>query len=309
MAKKERPIAFIWKSGFEGGARKGNQKQKERFNFNAKIKGSMLGFRKMPWGAICLSLAVLIAYFALSYNTPYIADASLRQLALNSGNPLSIITHLFIHVGIFHLIGNLIPLFLFGLALEGAVLSIDVVLIFLISGMGASLLFALVNPLTPLIGASGGISGVLCAVMLLKPRHALALLIATPLLISFVIFPAVDLGGRFYEQELAAKNVELKQELNVAVAQNKTPQAIRQINQTLQKTETQIEITQEGKQREAATPTDFLVHVYGAVLGGFYVFFFKRRELRKAENDFVGIGGAIFNYADALSAWLRGKKR
>ena len=41
--------------------------------------------------------------------------------------------------------------------LEGALLSIDVAVIFLLSGTAASLLFSLVNPTTPLIGASGGI--------------------------------------------------------------------------------------------------------------------------------------------------------
>ena len=283
--------------------------EKERFNFTMKIKASMLGLKKFPFGTAILTITVLAAYFALSSETPYIEDASLRSLALNSGNPQSIITHLFVHVGIFHLVGNLIPLVLFGLALEGALLSIDVAVIFLLSGTAASLLFSLVNPTTPLIGASGGISGILTAVMLVRPKAALFLLIATPLAISFIIFPAIDFAGKFYEDNLAAKKVELKQELKVAVAQNRTPQAIQKINKTLARTETQIEITNEGKLREAATPTDLLVHVYGAVIGGFYIYFFKRRELKNAEKEFVSIGESVFRLADGLSDALRRKKR
>ncbi|MFH1750448.1 MAG: rhomboid family intramembrane serine protease [Candidatus Micrarchaeota archaeon] len=265
--------------------------------------------RGFPIGTALLAIAILATYWSLSASTPYITDSSLGDLALKGGNPFSAITHLFVHVGVFHLIGNLIPLILFGIVLESVVLSADVVLIFLMAGVGASVLFSLVNPLTPLIGASGGISGMLTAVMLIRPKAALALLIGTPLLISFVVFPAVDLGGKFYEDKLDEKKYELSKELAVAVTENRTPQAVAQINSSLERTQTQISITQEGKKREAQTPSDFLVHIYGAVIGGFYVYFFKRKELKAAEEEFVGIGAWIFEKADALSARLRGKKR
>lgn len=269
----------------------------------------MFRIARPPFGTFTLTLAILLTYWALSSNTPYIASASLRELALNSGNAYSIITHLFVHVGIFHLIGNLIPLILFGLALEGAILSIDVVLIFLMAGTGASLLFSIINPAIPLIGASAGISGVLSSVMLLRPKMALALLIATPLAISFVVFPALDFAGKFYDQNLAEKKVQLSNELTTAVKLNQTPKVIMQLNQTLQKTEKQIEITQQGKQREASTPSDFLVHVYGAIIGGLYILFFKRKALKESEKEFLEIGGFIFGGLDSLSERLKGRKR
>ncbi|MEK6955000.1 MAG: rhomboid family intramembrane serine protease [Candidatus Micrarchaeota archaeon] len=269
----------------------------------------MFGLRKFPYGSAVLAGIILALYYFLSLGTPYITDSSLRGLALNGQNPLSIISHLFIHVGIFHLIGNLIPLLLFGLALEAAVLSIDVVLIFLMAGTGASLLFSIVNPGVPLIGASAGISGILTSVMLLRPKAALALLIATPLLISFVIFPGIDYAGKWYDSNLASQKVALKEELKVAVEQNKTPEVIMQINQSLEKTQTKIEVTQDGRQREAATPSDFLVHVYGAMIGGFYIYFFKRKELLASEDEFVTIGAFIFGKLDSLQEMLKGKEK
>ncbi|MFH0971254.1 MAG: rhomboid family intramembrane serine protease [Candidatus Micrarchaeota archaeon] len=265
----------------------------------------MRPFRKFPIATALLTAVVLLSYWMLAAGTPYITDENLDQFALNPAQPLSLISHLFIHVGIFHLIGNLAPLIFFGLALEFALLSADVVLIFLISGMGASFLFAITNPGVPLIGASAGISGMLSAVLLVKPKAALVLLIATPLLISLVFFPAAEFGGKFFEQNLEEKKAVAEQKLTDAVRTNQTPQVIQQINQTLQKTEEQIVVTEEGKEREAETPTDFMVHVYGAIIGGFYVYTFKRQHLKAAEKEFISIGSFFYEKLDVLAKMFK----
>jgi membrane associated rhomboid family serine protease len=268
----------------------------------------MFGINKIPYGTLFLAFTMLIAYFLLAANTPYITENNIDEYALNLVHPYSILTHLFIHVGVYHIIGNLLPLILFGLVLESALLTLDVWFIFLISGTLASLLFALTNPGIPLIGASAGISGMLSSVMLVKPKSALALLIATPLLISFVFFPAADFAGKFYEENLVQKQVVQQQQLVQAVQTNQSEQVVAQLNQTLQTTEQQITITTEGKERESSTPTDFMVHVYGAVIGAFYVYFLKRKSLKAAEQDFVSIGEFIFQKADTISKMLRKRK-
>ncbi len=265
--------------------------------------------RKLPLGTIALSVAMLASYFALSSETAYITEANLDQLALNPQNPISVVTHLFIHVGIFHLLGNLLPLMAFAFVLEMVLLSWDIVAIFLISGTISSLLFALGNPGVPLIGASAGISGLLSATVLTKPKAALVLLVLTPILIQAVLFPGAQFATLAYQSSLEESRQELGEELVQAVELNKTPEIITQINRTLVQTEEKIEITSVGKEREEKTPTDFMVHLYGAITGAFYVYFLKRKSLKEGEQEFVEIGGGIFKAIDWLGSKLGRRNR
>ena len=80
--------------------------------------------------------------------------------------PITLITHQFLHGGFWHLFGNLVFLLIFGFAVEAALGSIRFFSYYLISGVGAGLFFAFVENVingagyTPLVGASGAISGV-----------------------------------------------------------------------------------------------------------------------------------------------------
>jgi membrane associated rhomboid family serine protease len=262
-------------------------------------------FNKFPYATVALSVAILVLYWMLAADTPYITDENLGDFALTQSHPFSIVSHLFIHVGIYHLIGNLIPLIFFGLALEMALGSIDVALIFLLSGTLSSLLFAVLNPGIPLIGASAGISGMLAAVLLTKPKTALALLIATPILVSLVFFPVADIASKYYEEKIIEQKIIAEENLQQAIEQNQSPQIISQINRTLVQTDEKIDITFQGKEREEKTPTDFLVHIYGAIIGGFYIYFMKRKHLKNAEHEFVHIGGFIFHKLDRINRWFK----
>lgn len=269
----------------------------------------MLQFKKIPYATIALSISMIMIYWMLSADTPYITDENLGDFALSSNNPLSFLSHLFIHVGIFHLIGNILPLILFGLVLESAIISIDVLIIFLLAGTISSFLFSLMNPGIPLIGASAGISGILAAVMLVKPKAALALLIATPLLISLAFFPAANFISHYYEENMVEKKVVLETQLERAIKTNQSVQVISQINKTIQKTDEKIEVTFSGRVREEATPTDFLVHVYGAIIGGFYIYFLRRQKLKDAEGEFVHIGSYIFHALDWMDSKIKGNRK
>ncbi|MEK6843214.1 MAG: rhomboid family intramembrane serine protease [Candidatus Micrarchaeota archaeon] len=262
-------------------------------------------FKKTPFGTIFLAVIILVAYWLLAADTPYITDENLGDFALTPNHPLSIISHLFIHVGIFHLIGNLLALLFFGLAIEAVLLSADVILIFLLAGTGASLLFAISNPGIPLIGASGGISGIISAAILLRPKISIGLLLLTPLLISFIFYPAADYASNAYSKQLESQKIVFEEDLQTAVEQNKPIEEISKLNQTIQITNEKIDITFGGKEREAQTPTDFFVHAYGAIFGGVYLYLFKRKLLKRAEKEYVSIGEFIFNKIDEIKERLK----
>ena len=86
--------------------------------------------------------------------------------------PMTLLTSVFIHAGFAHLIGNLIFLWVFGDNVEDAMGSGRYLLFYLACGVAGGLVYAATGPLSesPLIGASGAISGVVAAYMLLYPR-------------------------------------------------------------------------------------------------------------------------------------------
>jgi len=81
------------------------------------------------------------------------------------------VTAMFLHGGFFHLGGNLLYLWIFGNNVEDAMGSVRFILFYLLCGMAAAFTHALISPdsIVPMVGASGAISGVLGAYLLLFP--------------------------------------------------------------------------------------------------------------------------------------------
>jgi membrane associated rhomboid family serine protease len=85
---------------------------------------------------------------------------------------LTLMTSIFLHGSLLHLLGNMLFLWVFGDNVEDAMGHARFLLFFLLCGMAASLTHALVDPesVRPLIGASGAVSGVVAAYLILYPR-------------------------------------------------------------------------------------------------------------------------------------------
>lgn len=93
-----------------------------------------------------------------------------------SYNPVSesttLITYMFLHAGWLHLLGNLAFLWVFADNIEDAFGHFGFLLFYILCGVVAGLAHAFMQPasLDPLIGASGAVSGVLAAYLLLYPQ-------------------------------------------------------------------------------------------------------------------------------------------
>jgi membrane associated rhomboid family serine protease len=86
--------------------------------------------------------------------------------------PATIFTSMFLHAGFLHLAGNMWFLWIFGNNIEDAMGHVRFVSFYLLCGVAAVFAQVLPNPgsIIPMVGASGAISGVLGAYMLLYPR-------------------------------------------------------------------------------------------------------------------------------------------
>ncbi len=95
------------------------------------------------------------------------------------GEPLTVITSAFIHGGWLHLAGNMLYLWVFGDNVEDALGHVRYLLFYLVAAVGAVALQVAIdqNGTIPMVGASGAISGVLGAYLVLYPTATIGVLI------------------------------------------------------------------------------------------------------------------------------------
>ena len=97
-------------------------------------------------------------------------------------HPLAtVFSSMFLHGGLFHLGGNMLYLWIFGNNIEDRLGHLRFLVFYLAAGLVAAYAHALTEPASriPMIGASGAVSGVLGAYLLLFPRarvHAIVIL-------------------------------------------------------------------------------------------------------------------------------------
>ncbi|MDD1766050.1 MAG: rhomboid family intramembrane serine protease [Methanomassiliicoccales archaeon] len=121
-------------------------------------------------------------------SSPIQLDLGLRPVYLASGdNIYTLFTHMFVHSTIAHVIVNMLFLFLIGVQLESRIGKGRFTLIFVIAGLAGGVLQSLVDWGTGvlIIGASGAISGVMGAMILLYPRDE------TPMFLGPLFLPRV----------------------------------------------------------------------------------------------------------------------
>ena len=106
--------------------------------------------------------------------------------------PLTILTSMFLHGGLAHLFGNMIYLWIFGDNVEDAMGHFRFAVFYLLCGLAAAVTQVMVSPSStvPMIGASGAISGVLGAYLLLYPHARVLTLIFLGFFIETVRVPA-----------------------------------------------------------------------------------------------------------------------
>jgi membrane associated rhomboid family serine protease len=90
---------------------------------------------------------------------------------------VGLVTHMFLHGGLLHLIGNLVAVWVFGDNIEDALGHFRYLLFVLATGIVAALTQGWFgDPFAPMIGASGAVSGIMGAYLLLHPRARILIL-------------------------------------------------------------------------------------------------------------------------------------
>ena len=117
-----------------------------------------------------------------------------------------IFTSMFLHGGWLHLLGNMWFLWLFGNNIEDSMGSGRFLVFYLLCGMVAALSQVFTSPASPIpmVGASGAISGVMGAYVVLYPRVRIHMLIFLGIFITRIIVPAWVMLGYWFLLQLVS---------------------------------------------------------------------------------------------------------
>jgi membrane associated rhomboid family serine protease len=150
---------------------------------------------------IAANLGVFIYQVMLAMQDPGVLEAFIRTHALvpgrlvadwnQAGEWKTLFTHMFIHGGVAHVAGNCWFLWVFGRSVEDRLGTAKFILFYLLCGLAAAGLQIAVEPHSalPMLGASGAISGVLGAYLIMFPTAWIVTLV--PWIVPIIPLPAI----------------------------------------------------------------------------------------------------------------------
>ena len=112
---------------------------------------------------------------------------------LDLGDMRDIVTSMFLHAGWFHLLGNMLYLWIFGDNIEDRLGHIRYLLFYLAGGISAAFAHYFINPTSaiPTVGASGAIAAVLGAYLVIYPQSRVYTFIPIGFFARLRLVPAV----------------------------------------------------------------------------------------------------------------------
>ena len=161
------------------------------------------------------ALAAFYDQYAFDWNefARAITSGSLTFAAL-----APLVTHVFLHGGWLHIIGNMLYLWIFGDNVEDALGSGPFLAFYLVCGVIAAIAQGLLAP-GPMVGASGAIAGVLGAYLVMYPTARISTLVFLAIFISIVELPALIVIGFFIVLQVVESVAELRMPVHAATQQ------------------------------------------------------------------------------------------
>ena len=169
-------------------------------------------------------------------------DAQLDSRLPQVSQLITLFTSMFMHGGFLHLGGNMLYLWIFGDNIEASLGHLRYLVFYVLCGVGAAFAHGFAAPLTeiPMVGASGAVSGILGAYLILHPRANIRVFVVLIIFFTVVNLPAFIVLGVWFGGQLLSSIGSDPNEPGIA----------------------------------------FIAHIGGFVLGGVLVFFMKKKGVR-----------------------------
>ncbi|MCI0706288.1 MAG: rhomboid family intramembrane serine protease [Ignavibacteriae bacterium] len=148
-----------------------------------------------------LSLGPELESFFYVYGVvPNTVSTAFSEMSLNGGVLISLFSSMFLHGGFLHLGGNMLYLWVFGDNVEDKLGHGRYALFYILCGLGATVAHIVISPNSPIptVGASGAISGVLGAYLLMFPRARVVTVIPIFFFLQVAELPALVVLGLWF---------------------------------------------------------------------------------------------------------------
>lgn len=113
---------------------------------------------------------------------------------------INLVTSMFLHGGLLHLIGNMLYLWIFGDNIEDRLGKLGFILFYIFAGVSGNIAHFIFNPASdvPLIGASGAVAGILGMYFVLFPQARILTIVPIGFFITAVHLPALIFLGLWF---------------------------------------------------------------------------------------------------------------
>src|SRR6056297_759060 len=151
----------------------------------------------VTYALIALNVLIFLSYWSLFSDQRalmlFFDDwAMVPAKVTQAGNYTGLLTSMFLHGGVMHLVGNMLFLWIFGDNMEDRMGHLPYLGFYIASGLAASVAQILGGPgsMVPTVGASGAIAGVMGGYLLLFPRARVDILIIIIFFVRIITIPA-----------------------------------------------------------------------------------------------------------------------
>ena len=150
----------------------------------------------VKWLLISNVAIFILGYFAglLQLDRPLAYLALVPERVIKDGFIWQLVTYLFLHGGIGHILWNMLALWMFGADLESAWGTRRFLQFYFFCGIGAGVCVVIANfvlpwgnPLIPTIGSSGAIFGILMAYAMLFPTRTILFAFLIPIQVKYFV--------------------------------------------------------------------------------------------------------------------------
>jgi len=146
--------------------------------------------------------AACVLAFIIQSVVPGFTDAFLLDSAKVLYEPWLLVTSMFLHGGLEHILYNMFALLLFGIMLEHIIGGKRFIRLYFMAGIIASIGSAIFYPQS--LGASGAIYGIIGCLAVLRPRMTVWVFnIPMPMIIAAVLWAAIGVFGIFFPSTTA----------------------------------------------------------------------------------------------------------
>lgn len=160
----------------------------------------------MNWTLIAVNVLIFVLLLSGPRAELWIARYGMvpAQIFSTPTEWLTVVTSMFLHGGLFHLISNMWALYIFGDNVEDRMGPTRFLLFYLLCGAAAAAVHVMMNPSStiPTVGASGAISGVMGAYLVLFPYSRVITLIPFFFFPYFFEVPALFFIGLWFGGQL-----------------------------------------------------------------------------------------------------------